>query len=83
MWNKLLDISSRMTLSEEPYKVKWLLTSFVSFSIKSLYHYLVARQVVFPYKLLWRMKMPLKIKAFSWLVIKNRILTKDNLSKKG
>ena len=29
------------------------------------------------------MKMLLKIKAFSWLVIKNRILTKDNLSKKG
>lgn len=27
--------------------------------------------------------MPLKVKAFSWLVIKNRILTKDNLSKKG
>ena len=83
IWNKLHDMCSQVTLSEEPDRVKWLLTSSGKFSVKSLYHYLVARQVVFPYKLLWRMKMPLKIQAFSWLVIKNRILNKDNLSKKG
>ena len=83
MWNKLLDMCGQVILSDKPDKVKWLLTNSGSFSVKSLYHYLIARQVVFPFKKLWRMKMPLKVKAFSWLVIKNRILTKDNLSKKG
>ena len=30
-----------------------------------------------------KMKIALKIKVFLWLMIKERILTKDNLSKKG
>ena len=38
---------------------------------------------MFPFKFLWKLKVPLKIKAFIWLVIKGRILTKDNLCKKG
>jgi hypothetical protein len=34
------------------------------------------------YKVLWTLKMPLRIKVF-WLVVRNRILTKENLLKKG
>ena len=83
MWNELLDMSSQVTLSEEAHKVKWLLTKSGSFSVKSLYHYLIARVVAFPFKLLWRLRIPLKVKAFIWLVIKGRILTKDNLSRRG
>jgi len=82
MWNKLLDMCSQVTLLEEPDKVKWLLTKSGSFSVKSLYHYIIARVVVFPFKILWRLRIPLKVKAFVWLVIKGRIL-KDNLSKRG
>jgi hypothetical protein len=33
--------------------------------------------------MIWRLKVPLKIKAFIWLIVKNRILTKINLAKKG
>ena len=83
MWNELLDMCSQVTLSEEPDRVKWLLTKSGSFSVKSLYHYLIARVVAFPFKLLWRLRIPLKVKAFIWLVIKGRILTKDNLSRRG
>lgn len=52
------------------------------FSVKSLYQYIIARNYGFPFKSLWRMKIPLKVKAFVWLVIKVRTLTKDNLGKK-
>ena len=83
MWNKLLDMCSQVVLSEEPDKVNWLLTSSGQFSVKSLYQYIIAKRVVFPFKFLWKLKVPLKIKAFIWLVIKGRILTKDNLCKKG
>jgi hypothetical protein len=32
---------------------------------------------------MWTLKLPLRIKVFCRLVIKNRILTKENLKKKG
>jgi zinc-binding in reverse transcriptase len=31
----------------------------------------------------WKLHLLLKIKLFMWLVSKNRILTKENLSKRG
>lgn len=34
-------------------------------------------------KKLWRFKIPLKIKIFLWLLLRGRILTKDNLFKRG
>lgn len=43
-------------------------------TVKSLY---------FPYKYIWKFSVPLKIKVFIWLFIKNTILTKDNLYKRG
>jgi hypothetical protein len=30
---------------------------------------------------MWRSKLPHKIKVFLWLVVRNKILTKDNLKK--
>jgi mannosylglycoprotein endo-beta-mannosidase len=83
MWNKLLDMCGNTSLSQEPDRVSWKLTRSGVFSVKSLYTYLMARQVLFPYKMIWRLKIPLKIKAFIWLIVKNRILTKMNLVKKG
>jgi hypothetical protein len=36
-----------------------------------------------PYKFLWKSKLPQKIKIFFWLVVRNKILTKDNLKKRN
>jgi mannosylglycoprotein endo-beta-mannosidase len=83
MWNKLLDMCGSTTLSQEPDRVSLKLTKSGIFSVKLLYTYLMARRVLFPYKMIWRLKVPLKIKAFIWLIVKNRILTKINLAKKG
>jgi hypothetical protein len=38
-------------------------------------------QVSVPYRFMWRSKLPHKIKVFLWLVVRNKILTKDNLKK--
>jgi hypothetical protein len=38
-------------------------------------------EVTVPYGLLWKSKLPHKIKVFIWLVVRNKILTKDNLKK--
>lgn len=31
----------------------------------------------------WKVKLPIKIKIFSWLVLRNSTLTKDNLRRRG
>jgi hypothetical protein len=38
---------------------------------------------IYPYRFIWKIKMPLKVKVFMWLVLKNCILTKDNLMRRG
>jgi hypothetical protein len=63
--------------------VSWLLTKSGVFSVKSMYSFLIAKNANFPCKVLWTLKLPLRIKVFCWLVIRNRILTKENLLKRG
>jgi hypothetical protein len=52
MWNKLLDMCGNTSLSQEHDRVSWKLTRSGVFSVKSLYNYLMARQVLFPYKMI-------------------------------
>ena len=81
-WFKLMDGCCHVQLSSEPDKVSWVLTKSGEFSVKSLYQYLCAKRVNFPYCVLWKLKLPLRVKVI-WLVVKNRILTRDNLRKKA
>jgi hypothetical protein len=39
-------------------------------------------QVCVPYVFMWKTKLPQKIKVFLWLVLRNKILMKDNLIKR-
>lgn len=72
-------------LKNEPDKVSWLLTRTGAFSVKSLYLYLSTSKDKnrFPYKVLWKLKIPSRAKSFCWLVVRNRSLTRDNLKKRG
>lgn len=53
------------------------------FSVKSFYNILITQRVHFPFKHYWKLKVPLKIKVFMWLISKNSILTRDNLLHRG
>jgi hypothetical protein len=64
MWCKLLDVCSQVQLKDEPDRVSWLLTKSGTFSVKSMYSFLVAKKVNFPYKTMWTLKLPLRIKVF-------------------
>jgi hypothetical protein len=83
MWCKLLDVCSQIQLKDEPGRVSWLLTKSDTFSVKSMYFFVVAKKFNYAYKTMWTLKLPLRIKVLCRLVIKNRILTKENLKKKG
>jgi hypothetical protein len=57
----------------------WRLYQNGLFSIKSMYRALLIAKV-FPYNtLIWKLKLPLKIKVFMWYLYKGVVLTKDNL----
>jgi hypothetical protein len=53
------------------------------FSVKSVYSSIKNDTVKVPYKFLWKIKLPQKIKIFFWLLLKDHILTKFNILKRG
>lgn len=52
------------------------LTSKGVFTVKSFYNALKTWGGNFPYKFIWKVKLPLKIEVFVWLVLRNSILAK-------
>jgi hypothetical protein len=53
------------------------------FDIRSFYRVLVCKDVVpFPWKSIWRTKLPVKVAFFAWLAALWKILTMDNLRKR-
>ena len=52
------------------------------FSVKSMYKAVLGVEAI-PYNtLIWKLKLPLKIKVFLWYLYKGVILTKDNLARR-
>ena len=81
-WVQLVQMLDGMTLRDEPDKLRWTLTSSGNFSVKSFYLAMQLSNTV-PYKFLWKVKIPLRVKTFLWLVLKKSILTRDVLLKRG
>jgi hypothetical protein len=65
-----------ISLINEEDRLVWLLSG--EYSAKSFYSALQHFGTV-PYKFVWKIKIPLRIKTFIWLVLKKRNLPKDVL----
>jgi hypothetical protein len=70
-------------LSDRTDIFKWSLNSNGQFSVNSRYQAFIDTNVVPNNSYLWKIKIPLKIKVFLWLLYREAILTKDNLVKKN
>ena len=70
-------------LSHQPDGLRWKLTSFGVFTVKSMYIDVINSNSIPTSKYVWAVKIPLKIKVFMWFVHKQVILTKDNLIKRN
>ena len=62
---------------------RWNLTNSESFTVRSFYLHLLDSQPPFRHKMIWKLKIPLKIKIFLWFLERGILLTKDNLAKKN
>ena len=82
-YRQLRDMITPLALSNEKDIPKWCWDGRGIFSLKSLYAHLCESSPRISHTNLWRAKLPLKIKIFMWLVEKNSILTRDNLTRRG
>ena len=64
-------------------KPKWSWENTGIFSVKPTYAHLSRNELGAHYKLIWKAKLPLKIKIWLWLIEHNAILAKDNLAKRN
>jgi hypothetical protein len=82
LFDEMISCCNQVTLSDQEDKIVWNLGK-KGFSVNSMYKKKMEEQVLIPYKLLWKSKLPHKIKVFFWLAVRNKILTKDNLKKRN
>ncbi|KAG8045329.1 hypothetical protein GUJ93_ZPchr0008g13376 [Zizania palustris] len=82
-WIRLKQMCSGVHLSDSDDSVVWTLSKNGVFSVKSFYKALKVQNLVKDRSVCWDLRIPLKIKLFLWLTLKNKILTKDNLLKRG
>jgi hypothetical protein len=80
--DELVSCCNQVILSDQEDRIMWNLGR-KGFSVNSIYKNKMEDQVLIPYKFLWKSKLPQKIKIFIWLVVRNKILTKDNLKKRN
>ncbi|KAJ4765867.1 Ribonuclease H-like superfamily protein [Rhynchospora pubera] len=76
--------SCSCTFQGDESAIQWRWTSDGLFSSKSAYSRMIDPGVTTPFlKRLWKIKTTPKVKTFLWLVLLNRILTQENLEKRG
>jgi len=70
-------VDVKLTNRRDPFV--WRLHQNGSFTVKSMYRALLG----LPYNnIIWKLKLPLKIKVFLWYLYKGVILTKDNIARR-
>ena len=88
--NEWLSLYSTITYDKvffdlsKPDYISWRWGPCGKFTVHSLYLWIVNRGIPnTTYDTLWNSNIPLKIKVFMWLVMQDKILTKENLLNKG
>jgi hypothetical protein len=83
LWDEVCQIASIITFSEEEDSLVWQFSSKGTYSVQSLYKIINCRgikPVLVPF--VWYIKIPPRVQYFLWLLSKNKLLTRDNLSKR-
>ena len=80
---RLKHLLASFAVNNKNDKPKWSWENTGIFSIKPTYAHLSRNELGAHYKLIWKAKLPLKIKIWLWLIEHNAILAKDNLAKRN
>ena len=83
VWHNLVARLVHIRLGADRDRFRWNLTVSHQFTVQSMYRALINKGHVFHNKIIWKLKLPLKIKIFLWYLVKGVVLTKDNLAKRN
>ena len=67
-WKNFVAQIANVQLVDGSDMFRWNLTNSGSFTVRSMYLYLLDRQPPFSHKMIWKLKIPLKIKIFLWFL---------------
>jgi hypothetical protein len=81
-WHNLVARISHDTLNTRSNVFRWGLNQNGIFTVRTMYNALITGNV-WENRILWKLKLPLKIKNFLWYLNKGVTLTKDNLAKRN
>jgi hypothetical protein len=82
-WHDLVMRLMDIQLMDRPNTFKWSLNHNGKFSVSSMYQAFLDTNIVPNNSHLWKIKLPLKIRVFLWLLYREAILIKDNLVKRN
>ena len=83
-WQALQERLTEINLLPGRDEFRWNLLKNGKFSVGSMYDALVHTDMpVRNNKHLWKIRVPLKIKIFTWYLCRGVVLTKDNLAKRN
>lgn len=80
-WHQLVATVMNTQLMDRRDIFRWSLSQDGRFTVSSMYKMLIAPNVTRHKHIIWKLKIPLKIKIFMWYLVKGVVLTKDNLAK--
>ena len=87
IFHQLLEFNAileSLVLSSENDAMSWSVSSNKLYSVKSCYAILNDGGLRSQHAMdIWKCKVPLKTKVFTWLVVHDKILSRENLAKKG
>jgi mannosylglycoprotein endo-beta-mannosidase len=73
-----------LQLTSSPDEASWKWTPSAQFTVSSYYHaFMHAPTIKSEVQKIWKIKSPPRMQVFSWLMMLNKILTVDNLMKRG
>jgi hypothetical protein len=80
----LEDLYSVKIKRYEQDKMCWQPSPSIGFQVKSFYNQISSNGAgSFPWKIIWKAKVPPRVAFFSWTAASGKILTMDNLSRRG
>jgi hypothetical protein len=83
-WDELCSLSCSISLLPEEDSPHWIFENSGVYSVKSFYRFVNDGDVRVPHLAsIWRIQIPGRVHVFLWMLCQNKLLTRDNLSKRS
>ncbi len=83
LWHELCPSIIHIQLNHSSNSFRWNFNQNGGFSVRSMYLELINNGYIERNKIIWKLRMSLKIKIFMWYLLKGVVLTKDNLARRN